>query len=483
MNFLPDISLKHFTWPFFFSVVPLLFLSFSAGFFTTFLYFIPFNQSRLTHSEHDIYYSSHIIIQIGSLLGTILYFTFHSFSFGFRRSLFVAYIMLLTALILTIIGTFVVDIVLKWIMMASGCLMAGTGVGLTIIMVPLLLSDLSTLEIRGSMTYLHSLFFFFGISFSQLGTNSPQTAWDASIFAFLGSLLFIEAFLIRLIPESPVWLVDSNRRMEAEEILSRLRPEKSAIDLKRELDHLQLLKLDETSSWKELIFRSKVALVGLLLTAMMLALTVISILESLADSKYNFINVLISIFSILFCVWSVDRFGRRSLLLATVLIASISAIVTSVYLITSSGPKELKECIGGLSLGPTSVIWPLLCEIYPIRMRSYGLVFSLVLKSLMGIIASCEFRSEEWLPNNNITDREKSDNEIWLFSSLSLALVALVAFFLTPETKKKTLLDIQCYFYPKIRLGIQMKIKELEEDEGEEFNLDRLDSADSETTL
>ena len=91
-------------------------------------------------------------------------------------------------------------------------------------------------------------------------------------------------------------------------------------------------------------------------------------------------------------------------------------------------------------MGPGVVVWLAMSELFPTRMRGKGLALCLFFNSLAATLLTSSF-----LDLNNYLGIAGS---YWLCGFCSL-IYFLIAFFFLPETRAKTLEEIQSYFDKK----------------------------------
>ncbi|MEX0600764.1 MAG: sugar porter family MFS transporter, partial [Rhodothermales bacterium] len=284
-------------------------------------------------------------------------------------------------------------------------LVGGLGVGVASMLSPLYISEISPANIRGRLVALYQLAITVGILCSYFVNAGLLSAAQAAapagggLFQFvfveevwrgmLGSevvpaLLFF--VLLLFVPESPRWLVARNRSGEAREVLSRVGGGTVA---DRQLREIHATLEHEPESWKRILAQPGIRF-ALFLGIALAFLTQVSginaiiyygprILEeagfALSDALGG--QVVIGIVNVVFtfvAIWKIDDLGRRPLL-----IWGVSGLVMSLVVIgllfrfdVTEGPWLLIfilffiACFAA-SFGP--VIWVLLSEMYPTRVR------------------------------------------------------------------------------------------------------------------
>jgi SP family arabinose:H+ symporter-like MFS transporter len=348
----------------------------------------------------------------------------------------------------------------------------GLGIGVASMICPLYISEFSPPQYRGRLVALYQLAITIGIvaayfsnayllHFSQKAEGLSgmlhfvlqEDVWRSMIgiglvpaFIFLVSLLFV--------PESPRWLVLKGREEKALVYLKRLNPEAVAV---AEINAVKAIAEDK-GNYRQLF--SKAYRTPLLIGLFLPFLTQVSginaviyygpvILDkagfSLGDALGG--QVVVGLVNVLFtfvAILTVDKYGRRPLLLWGVTGAVLSLAILGVLFNAqvTSGPWILMfillfiACFA-FSFGPVCFI--LIGEIFPNASR--GLAMSLATLSLwvanflVGQMTPFMLKSDSWGPAATF----------WTF-----ALLCAPALWLTwkviPETKGQTLEDIQRYW-------------------------------------
>ena len=285
-------------------------------------------------------------------------------------------------------------------------LIGGIGVGIASMLSPLYISEVSPARIRGRMVALYQFAITIGIlsayfanaimlrlSETLTGLN-PAGIWHKLLVdevwrgmfgtEILPALLF---FLVMFfVPSSPRWLVSKDRKEEAGRVLERINDREFA---QRELSFIQeSLAKEKRGSWSALFQKGiRVALLAGMGLAILSQFTGINaiiyygprIMEEagiqLSDALggqvvIGIVNVLATIVAIL----QIDKFGRKRLMKGGITGMFISLVVVGVLFLTSHSQGFLLlvfilTFIASFAIGIGPVIWVLLSEIYPTRVR------------------------------------------------------------------------------------------------------------------
>lgn len=283
-------------------------------------------------------------------------------------------------------------------------LLGGIGVGVASMLSPLYISEVSPAKVRGRMVALYQLAIATGILFAYFSNawllnNSlsveSQSAFLLKIFseevwrAMFGSevvpaiLFFVTMFFV---PESPRWLASKGKDQQAGSVLARINGSHVA---EQELASInEAIAKEEKGSWKVLFDAGiRVAMIAGILLAVLSQFTGINaiiyygprILEE-AGLKLSealggqviigFVNVAATVYTI----WKIDKYGRKRLMLYGVSGMGLSLLIIGILFLLemTSGVLVLIFILtfcASFSVGVGPVVWVLLSEIYPTKLR------------------------------------------------------------------------------------------------------------------
>jgi SP family sugar:H+ symporter-like MFS transporter len=298
----------------------------------------------------------------------------------------------------------------------------GFGVGVASVIAPAYIAEIAPARIRGRLGSLQQLAIVSGIFISllvdfilaRIAGGSGETlwlgleAWRWMFIAMVVPAVLYGAFSFT-IPESPRYLIATHRIPEARRILSKLLGEKG-LDVKMDTIARSLAS-EKPPSWGDLLRTggSRFSLLpivwiglGLSVFQQFVGINVIfyysnvlwqSVGFSESDSfVFTVITAVINILTTLIAIATVDRIGRKPLLLIgsvgmTVTLATMSFIFGTADL-NAAGDPVLTGAAGpvalvaanlfvvafGMSWGP--VVWVLLGEAFPNRIRASALAFA-----------------------------------------------------------------------------------------------------------
>lgn len=350
----------------------------------------------------------------------------------------------------------------------------GIGVGITSVVAPVYISELTLPESRGKIVSIYQLSITLGILLAFLvdwmvlngaGDAAGVISQNGSPLFFqwlfaeeiwrgmLGTEIPVALLLFTLLlftPESPRWLVAKKREDEALVTMVKIAGEEEAEVQMKEIR--EMIK-EEKGGFKELFspFLRRPFLIGILLpmfshlsgiaAIMYFAPNIIN--EAIASVESSFLGaVLVGFVNSAFtfvAILYIERTGRRKLLLIGVVGAFISLAGVGILFALGSAliiiPLLLYVASFAFSYGP--IVWVIISEIFPTRIR--GLAVSIGSFSLMvtGFLIT--------LTNPLLIETIKPSGTFFLYAGLTLPAIWFIWKFV-PETKGKTLEDIEKYW-------------------------------------
>jgi len=328
----------------------------------------------------------------------------------------------------------------------------GFAVGITSMITPLYIAEISPAHIRGALVTLNQMAISVGIAVAYYVAYlfAASGNWRAMFISAVAPSFILLIALIFL-PESPRWLAAQGRFDAAREVLARVLEKKEAERTYEEL--VQIVHADRLV-FRDLFvrrFRKPLAIgIGLAIFQQLTGVNTIVYYTPIIMQKAGFktassailatvlIGSLIVVFNVV-ALFLLDRVGRRPLLLA-----SISAMgLTLLHLGYSFGTTEVSRVIvlldflaylAAFCLGLGPVFWLLISEIYPTTIRAQAMSVASSVIWAGDLLVTITFLS--------LMEALGARDSFWLYGALC-GLALLFALHMVPETKDRTLEQIE----------------------------------------
>ena len=399
---------------------------------------------NLSVFEHGLTISIALIgTVIGSLLGSR-----PSDKFGRKNTLyFVAGAYLLSSL-----GTAFAD---NWYIFLAFRLLGGLGVGASSVTAPIYISEVSPAERRGRLVGLFQFNVVLGILISYLSnyliSQTGETSWRWML-GVQAIPAFIFLVLIRLIPESPRWLILKKGKIEqATKILAIINP----LHYEDELTAIKSSKLpSDAASNSDNLFSGKynAPIIMAVLFAFFNQVSGINAIIYYAPRIFEMAGLgahssllstvgigMVNFIFTLFAINIIDRVGRRLLMIigSIGMIASLLLVAFTFSLGHFSGfaiPVYVMVFIAFFAFSQGAVIWVFISEIFPNQVRAQGQTLGSSTHWIMAaIIAFCFPYLAEKLGGATT----------FFFFAIMMVLQLILAWRWMPETKGKSLEQIE----------------------------------------
>jgi sugar porter (SP) family MFS transporter len=334
-------------------------------------------------------------------------------------------------------------------------IVAGAAIGIASFVAPLYISEIAPVAIRGKLVSINQVALTSGIVISY-GIDYAFAGAEAWRWMFALAVIPAAAFGIGLlfIPDSPRWLVARGRIDDAQAVLKRIR---GPSEVRSELRSIRESAGQQKAAWSELlrplVRPAMIVGVGLAVaqqitginTVIYYAPTILKFagfssapVAILASVGVGCVNVALT----LVAMQLIDRVGRRPLLLVSLAGMALSLFALGFafslpQLSASLGwiaVVSLMVYVGSFAVGLGPVFWLVLSEIYPLRIRGRAMSVGTVANWGANLIVALSFLT--------LTQVLGKPATFWLYGVVSIA-AWLFAFFLVPETKGRTLEEIE----------------------------------------
>lgn len=349
-------------------------------------------------------------------------------------------------------------------------IIGGVGIGIASMNAPTYIAELSPAKVRGKMVSYYQLaivvgFFIVFLTTYTIGNAGDQEynlnqGWRVMFWSELIPCSFF-LFLLFIVPKSPRWLILKGRDDEAKAILARLHGEAMA---EREFSEI-CLTIDSTDapSFWELFSKAflPIVLIGSALSALQQLTGINAVLYYGADIfekalgfgqedvlKQQVLLAAVNLLCTFIAMGTVDRFGRKPLIYFGCLGMTVGFLMLGLTL--QFNQVGIVSLIGilvfigsfALSMGP--VVWVLLSEMFPNRIRSLAMSVAVAAQWGMNYVVSQSFPV--------LVESEMNQSETWnqslpyfIFIGFIL-LTAILTFKYIPETKGKSLEEVERFW-------------------------------------
>lgn len=336
--------------------------------------------------------------------------------------------------------------------------LSGLAVGATSVVAPMYISEISPAAKRGMLVSLNQFAITIGIvlayviDFLLMDLGPDSWRYMLAVPAFFG--VFFLVFLLVSFPQSPRWLLSNNRRDEAIRVLEKIGG-KALIE--SELPEMEKAVASEKGKQKvrfSEIFKGKtgkIVLIGTLIAALQQITGINAVImfspdifqvagSAKGDSMMQAMIVgLVNFLMTIVALWLVDRKGRKTLLLwgAVGMIASLAYLTYEFSMPVQNGVGVLVALLVYISFFAASfapVMWVIISEIYPNRIKGIAMSFSTAVSWL------CTFLTVYFAP---IIQGSLGLNYLFaIFGIFSIIAFVFVKIWI-PETKGKSLEQIE----------------------------------------
>lgn len=337
----------------------------------------------------------------------------------------------------------------------------GLGVGTASFVAPMYISEQSPKHLRGGMTAFNQVMITFGIMIAYFsdyafsGFGADNWRWMFAVEAIPGAALAIAMIFV---PHTPRWLVQQDRIDEAAEVMHKTRRED---EIESEIQEIQ----DVAGKQKDLsvlqVLRSRrlapFLVIGVVLAALQQAVGINAIIYFGAqDLKYMGYSTnaavhqavtigIVNWFFAVVAVLLVDWVGRKPLLIVSAIGMVISLGCQGLYWHQGNAFAHHHALLGlgstlaflaAFELGIGPVMWLLLAELFPLKVRSKAMAISTMSNWIFNFLVSYFYLS---MSKPAVFGRAGTD---WFFAAFAV-ITLLFTIWKVPETKNRSLEEIE----------------------------------------
>jgi SP family xylose:H+ symportor-like MFS transporter len=343
-------------------------------------------------------------------------------------------------------------------------ILCGVAVGIASMLSPLYIAEIAPAAIRGRLVAFNQLAIVLGMllvyfvnwAIASLGDDAwvMTTGWRLMLGSEAApALLFM--LLLLSVPDTPRWLVMKGRTEEAVLVLHRIStPHEASLTLKA--IQMSVSDLSDEGTRPLLAFGPLVIVVGILLSAFqqlvginavlyyaplmfqnMGATTNTALLQTIVVGLANVIFTVIAILT-------VDRFGRKPLLIIGGLVMGAAMIALGLLFqrqaVGVAAVIAVVAYIAGFAFSWGPVTWVLLAEIFPNAIKAKALAIAVAAQWITNLLVSWSFKVLDG--NTWLNASFHHGFAYWVYGVTSF-FAAYFVYHFVPETKRRTLEDIQ----------------------------------------
>ena len=390
------------------------------------------------------------LLTFGCLIGALFTGTFTE-KFGRKK------VMIITA-VLYIISAFGCALAESATMLVVFRVLSGLAVGATSVVAPMYISEIAPAHSRGRLVSLNQFAITIGIVlayiFDYLLIGFGYNAWRymLAVPGFFGVLFLL--FLIVKFPESPRWLLAHARRDEAVKVLNsiggnalvteELPAMESTLIAEQKKDKMSVGELFKGKTGKIVLIGTIIAALQQITGINAVIMFAPDIFQAAGSAKGDsvmqaMIVGLVNFLMTIVALWLVDKRGRKTLLLwgAVGMIISLAYLAFDFSKPVQNGAGVLIALLVYISFFAASfapVMWVIISEIYPNRIKGVAMSFSTAVSWL------CTFLTVYFAPV--IHGALGLQYLFGIFCLFSIIAFVFVKFWI-PETKGKSLEQIE----------------------------------------
>jgi len=323
---------------------------------------------------------------------------------------------------------------------------------------PMYIAEIAPPKIRGNLVSWNQFAIIFGmmvIYFVNFGISKSGSgdAWLNTIgwrYMFLSGAIPAGLFLLLLflVPETPRYLMLNGNESGARAVLAKLVTKEEG---DRELAEIRA-SLSQHHSGKMLSFGGLVIVIGLMLSVFQQFVGINVVLYYATDifkgmglttNASLFQTIIVGAVNLTFTVvaiFSVDRFGRRPLMIIGALIMAVSMVALGTdFWVGGKGMVALVAMLvytAGFAMSWGPVTWVLLSEIFPNQIRGKAMALAVAMQWIANYLVSWTFPILD--KNPYLVSHFNHGFAYWIYGVMGVLAAVFMARFV-PETKGRSL--------------------------------------------
>ena len=345
------------------------------------------------------------------------------------------------------------------LLIAFNCyrILGGIGVGLASAICPMYIAEVAPANMRGTLVSWNQFAIIFGqlvvyfVNFVIMKNHTILDVVDADWYMATGwRTMFVSegfpaglfALLILAVPETPRYLALNGNDDKALHVLSRINGEEKAKSILAEIHESALEKTEKLFTYGFLVI-----FVGIMVSVFQQTVGINAVLyygprifEEMGMDNPMTVQVIMGIVNISFtllAVFTVEKLGRKPLLIVGSLGMAVGAFGVMIYFMLGGFEGSLPGMFAATSImvfmfswGP--IAWVLIAEIFPNTIRGAAVAIAVAFQWISNFIVSSTFVSMlNWSPSGTYS-----------IFGIVCVVAAIFVWRLVPETKGKTLEDM-----------------------------------------